>query len=190
MKNYTDLSKYPVLMDLLESSPLKWEVDLEGQRVVDGQVILGMKAGPSYDVTNLCHEVCHYVESPLDRCNKQGWGIKYPKIYQESFSTPKHLEREGRVWAWQYVLHDMVGLDTKDIVSSSPYLPDLWLLKDAYGIPDTKNTTIIAFFKDYTASLGYTQEEFLRRFHERNEYIKTFSPLIPEMSCKDRGTSL
>jgi len=178
---------YPCLQRILDASPLKWDVWVEGQRVVNGIVVLGMKAGPLAQVQNLCHELCHYAEIEIERCNQHGWGLGFPQIqyipgfgdFRDSFKTPAHHEREMRVWAFQSILHEMVGIEggIKDLVSSSIFLPDLFLLKD-YGLKNTSDETVRDYFEGRVRELAqeYTLSDLLGRIEQRNAYIRRDSP--------------
>jgi hypothetical protein len=80
---------------------------------------IGLKAGPSYNIQNLLHEMSHFVEIDDSRTLKSGWGLKYGKwsdlpyyagggFYE--FSSAEHIKREIKVWAYQYSLSQYLKL--------------------------------------------------------------------------------
>lgn len=181
---------YPLLESLLSQTPMVWETRVEGQRVRhDGTVVIGMRAGPAMSASNLCHELCHYIEINVERCNQPGWGLINPPFdyipgygeFQRSFNTTAHIDREIRVWAWQSILHRFVGIDegVESLVRSAVHLPDLELLTDG-RLSDLRPDTIRAFFKEQVERVAatYTIEEMKARLEERGAYCETQSRLL------------
>jgi len=97
-----------------------------------GTVILGCRAGSSYDVVNLLHEMAHFVEIPEERCVKPDWGFRPGKAVLGDFgiafipTTARGTEREARVWAWQTVLMREIGVpfDVESLVGAAVYMSD------------------------------------------------------------------
>jgi hypothetical protein len=116
-----------------KDSPIIIHENLEGQRVENNILYLGLKAGPEIHITNLLHEMSHLVEIDDARILSYGWGLKYGSLvqvilgqeYQEFLSTAA-TEREIRVWAFQHQLQNLLGIDTpiKETVKSAVYLGD------------------------------------------------------------------
>ena len=90
-------------------------IGLEGQRVTERAVELGLRAGPSLTIEALLHEMAHLVEIDDQRCTSHGWGFNYGKevvVAGQSFfefSNDASVRRELRVWAFQYALGTAVG---------------------------------------------------------------------------------
>ena len=86
--------------------------NIEGQRVDNGIIYIGAKAGPDSDISNLIHQMCHFVEIDTKRMTKHDWGFKYGKYWnicgQSGYepSTMQSTDREIRTWAYQYNLLD------------------------------------------------------------------------------------
>ena len=116
--------------DFFYDAPVLLDNDVQGQRVVDGKVIIGPRAGPESCYTNLVHEMAHLVEIDIDRINQHGWGLRYGKyweIYGQSGYEPQTDQavcREARVWALQLNLLQEYGvkIHATEIVSSAVYL--------------------------------------------------------------------
>lgn len=181
------LEDYPKLQKLIEDAPgLSVDMRLEGMDVTDGGLIkLGGRAGPTIEVSNICHELSHFVEIDVHRCAMPGWGLKYPEpqtvpriggmggyIFYE-FTTTAHLYREIRTWAWQYHLQKWAGLEEsiQEITAACVVLPDTFLLIESY-----KSEEIRAKFIEETRAYveKYTIEQFMERFEERCRYVETF----------------
>jgi len=100
---------------------------------VGGAVLtFGCRAGPSRDVVNLLHEMAHLVEIPEARSVKPDWGFKLGKPFLGAAGidfipvTAKGTEREARVWAWQTVLMEALGIPGKveDLVRGAVFMGD------------------------------------------------------------------
>ena len=98
---------------------------------------IGGIAGPSKNISNLIHELCHFAELPLDRLKqfKSDWGLRYGKFWQIGTrwgyepQTTQSVIREARVWAFQLSAqkHLNIGDNAEELVSSAIFLP-AWCL--------------------------------------------------------------
>lgn len=103
----------------------------EGQHVQGGIVELGTWAGPHADISNLLHEMGHFVEIDQPRMAKYGWGLKFGKYYQIGMHsghepyTAQSVWREIRVWAYQINLmnHYNIPETIENMTASADYLP-------------------------------------------------------------------
>ena len=115
-------------------SPILISESIEGQEVSDTKVItLGLKAGPSYLVYNLLHEMSHLVEIEDHRMTKPSWGLKYGNLIQiilgqeyQNFTSTQATEREIRVFAYQQHLlnHYQIESSLSDQAKLCTYLGD------------------------------------------------------------------
>lgn len=93
-----------------EKAPLTYSSKVEGNHVIDGRLVLGMRAGPEVKKINLLHEMAHFIEIDDARCMVYGWGLKVPETYipgHRPFYDPQTFQagaREIRVSAIQRVL--------------------------------------------------------------------------------------
>src|SRR5512134_41522 len=69
--------------------------------IINGRLHLGIWAGPSATVFNLCHEMAHFIEIDNRRCHLPGWGLKTGKtvligsqLVPEGMHTTQAIERE------------------------------------------------------------------------------------------------
>lgn len=126
-----------------------WEI--EGQKITeDGSIIIGERAGPSsyrssYQISNLIHEMSHFVEIDDARMKQYGWGLIYPEVWviDRMCMEPRTMqitERELRVVAFQANVLKYIGHsdDVENIISSFRYLPDFTFVpiedgSSAYG---------------------------------------------------------
>ena len=113
---------------------IKLSVGLEGQKCDGTTYIVGCKAGPSVDIQNLLHELCHFAELEKERLllfPRTSWGLKFGKFW--SFGqhwgyepqTSEQVEREARVWAFQLSASKYFGLNANshDYAKTAVWLP-------------------------------------------------------------------
>lgn len=110
------------------SVELVWDTT---QRVEEGKLQLGGRAGPTVHISNLCHEMAHLVEIDDARCGQPGWGLQLPKvfIYDRMCLNPETNQatrREVRVAAYQLNLMRHLGLRATPagLVRAYTFLPD------------------------------------------------------------------
>ena len=116
---------------LSKTSALRYKPNLEGQRIEDGVILVGDKAGPAYDLSNLCHELSHFVEIDDARMTSPSWGLRVPEVwvYNRMCIEPETIqmtERELRVTTFQKNLMDYLGfpVTVEELVASLKYLAD------------------------------------------------------------------
>lgn len=122
--------------------PLAWNWKLEGARLVDGTLTFGCRAGPESAVTNLVHEMGHFVEIEDYRMLRFGWGFKVPEIEvcgQLCVEPRTHqmTDREIRVFAFQKNILDYLGIEetVEELVRSMTFMPDFMLIPLENGRP-------------------------------------------------------
>lgn len=89
-----------------------------------GRLWLGMCAGTKEPkLSNLLHEMAHFIEIDDRRCGMYGWGLKLPRIVgtsryginYDSFKTDQHIRREIRVCAVQLNLAQHFAISDKEL---------------------------------------------------------------------------
>jgi hypothetical protein len=164
---HNDVVDLEMLHDIRQMvDPLEVDVNVNGQDIRNGRVVVGCKAGPLVAISHLLHEVCHFIEIDNRRVLKWGWGLKYGKTvpnpyptayapsYFQEFRTDQHIQRETRVWAMQYVLSKSVNVevDAYNLAGSAKYLPEFsYFVKGT----DEEATKVIA---DRIEALAHTEE--------------------------------
>lgn len=116
---------------LSHTNRVRYTPRLEGQRVDnDGVIFVGNRAGGLH-VSNLAHELSHFVEIDDARMQIYGWGLRRPEIWVFDRmccepTTMKMIERELRVIAYQFNLLESLGSPTqaRGFVSSLRFMPD------------------------------------------------------------------
>jgi len=105
---------------------LVFDAQVEGNRAQD-RMILGAKAGPGVDPSNLLHEMAHFIEIDDARCCVRGWGL-LTGFDEEPVITYQATERELRVIAIQKLLGEHFGVeaDIPKTISSMTFMPDWW----------------------------------------------------------------
>jgi len=108
--------------------------NMEGQTCEEKSYWVGGIAGPSCNLSNLLHEICHFAELEKERIlefPKKGWGLNMGKFWQignnwgYEQSTDQQVQREARVWAYQLSAQKHFGLNDSayELVSSVVWLP-------------------------------------------------------------------
>lgn len=126
------------LLGLFKGQPIhfSWTVN---QKFEDGKLWIGGRAGPKCDISNLAHEMAHFVEIDDDRCAITGWGLRVPEqwVYDRWCFEPltnQCTQRECRVAAYQHNLLKWAGVTRtpKYLVKSFYFLPDHWNVPGEY----------------------------------------------------------
>lgn len=102
------------------------EVETEGNRYEKledprSPMIFGCRAGPaswqdSYEISNLLHEMGHFLEIDTARMGIPGWGLRHRQVYLMGriFDEPVTCQgtmREARVMGYQIALGRLVGFE-------------------------------------------------------------------------------
>lgn len=154
---------------------LVWNVD---QRVVDGRLQIGGRAGPQRRLSNLCHEMAHFVEIDDDRCHEWGWGLRVPEvfIYDRMCANPvtnQATMRECRVAAYQLNLMRYLGARgaaPEILVRPFSFLPDWCYVPGGPG--DGGRFLWCANLVDrLSAQPGYQIDAFKREWWRKNEIL-------------------
>jgi hypothetical protein len=116
---------------LFQGREIQLDWNVQGNNSRNGRLVVGAKAGPKRSVSNLAHEMCHFVEIDDARCGEYGWGLRIPEveIYGRFCAQPvtrQGTERECRVAALQHNLLQWLGVyrTPKCLVSAFHFLPD------------------------------------------------------------------
>lgn len=131
---------------LSHTDRLRYKPGLEGQFVDrDGVIYVGNRAGPTRDLSNLAHELSHFVEVDDTRVGFYGWGLKAPEKWILGHRccepiTMQMTERELRVIAYQVNLLESLGSPSRPrtFVRSLIYMADFIYVpledgRSAYG---------------------------------------------------------
>ena len=162
---------------------------LEGQTIGDdGTIFIGDRAGPELEITNLCHEMAHFVEIDDARMTCRKWGLQVRKVVicgQECLDprTTQITEREMRVAAYQSHLQELIGVSESidEITKSFRWLPDFTFIplengRPAFGEgsdPDVPYEEIdpsrLRWIANRTRELRsvYTLERFVSEWHRK-----------------------
>lgn len=104
-----------------QGTKLRFDPDTEGNKIVDGRMVLGMRAGPvRNDPLTLLHEMAHFIEIDDARCTVDGWGLQVPYLSIPPYAPCKNPQtfqaaaREIRVSAIQRVLAHHFGFEFDD----------------------------------------------------------------------------
>lgn len=147
--------------DFFQGHPVSLDMDLEGQSIDEqGNFILGGRAGPGVEVSNLVHEMAHLAEREIPKLLEKpnfAWGFSFGKYWevfgQSGFEpqTDRSVLRERDVWAYQISIchHYGISLETEDeegeeeiyqVIKSAVYLPAFCLYaRNLYGHLDYKD---------------------------------------------------
>jgi hypothetical protein len=124
---------------------IRYEPGLQGQRVKDGVVFVGNRAGPTRAFSYLAHELSHFVEIDDARQQSHNWGLKVPTLVVlgqtcTQNTTRQMTERELRVMAYQANLMEAIGAPARipEMVRALQFMPDFFLVpledgRPAYG---------------------------------------------------------
>jgi hypothetical protein len=157
-------------------------------------VWIGNRAGPALALSNLVHELCHFVEIDDARMTVHGWGLHVPQVVIlgqvcNEPVTKKMTERELRVIAYQLNVLESIGAPSraKNLVSSLQYMSDFIYVpledgRSAYGedSPDReemssreKDASRIRWMANKVTELRaqYTLERFDREFFRKAQLL-------------------
>lgn len=90
--------------------------NVSGMAVQKKGLVMGTRAGPSYDADFLCHEMAHMIEATDSRVLRPAWGMRYRTVVEingvlyEDPITPQGCFREIRTFGIQQVLCEMLGV--------------------------------------------------------------------------------
>lgn len=161
-----------------------------------GNVVLGPWAGPEALISNLVHEMSHFVEIDEGRMTEFGWGLHVPEIHIAGRlclepQTRQATERELRVIAFQVNVLEYLGFprSVRDLVEPLDWMPD-WVF-----VPIEDGSS--AFGEDRSHKLSYreitksqkrwcakeverlrptfTAERFIAEWKRRNELLQRSS---------------
>lgn len=161
-------------------APIEYDSKISGQKVNGDRIKIGPWAGPETAISNVLHEVCHFVEIDEARMRESGWGLIVPtqflfgKMFNE-FSTPKHIYREQRVWAYQLNLHYKYGIreDAYEFAKSAQWLGGFgWLLEEHRGKTDKQRLlSFAASIEKLAEDPKYSFDSFMLEFNRRKSLI-------------------
>lgn len=128
----TSISKFT------ESGTIMVDPDSEGAKYESGRLTLGMRSGPSQDMTNVLHELAHLVEIEDDRIGSNNWGLRIRRVeilgrLVIDPQTPQATQRECRVFGIQARMMEAVGIpyDMDEFVDLNKWLPDHYCSDEA-----------------------------------------------------------
>lgn len=147
-----------------------------------GRLMFGVWAGPAARVSNLLHEMAHFVEIDERRMGKRGWGLRLPKMHYipgpyggSTWCEPTTMQitaREIRVIAYQHHLHVHLGIEPwrKLLPDLLPFLPD-W-----YNVPGRRDGSrqrwVWSLYDRLIASPRYSLAAFQAEWARRNDLLR------------------
>ena len=171
------------------------QVGLSQTLIEDGDgvlVSLSPWAGPVADISNLVHEMAHFVEIDEARMTRFGWGLDVPQVHIGGQScdqpvTCQATKRELRVMAYQASVLKYLGFpkSIRNLVQPLVFMSD-WTLVPlengihpyADGAPKVPYDEIDKSRRRWCAkqietfSETHTLERFLSEWKRRNEVLK------------------
>lgn len=160
-------------------APIEIDEEIQGQSVDENRIKIGCRAGPSMCLSNLVHEICHFIEIDQKRMHKHGWGLRYGKrIYIPGYpifyemNSIQAIEREARVWAMQmnFSKEKNVKFDLEDCVESARFINCFSYVK---GSSDKdKFATIQEKILAYAAQPAYAFDELMTELKRRTVLLK------------------
>jgi hypothetical protein len=171
-------------------NPVKICQKFEGQGITaDNCFKLGCVAGPSVELSNLLHEMCHLAEREKDKLllrPHSAWGFTFGKYWEllgqsgYEAQTDQSVLREARVWSYQLSLSRELGIEesAEELVSSAVYLDAFCLFKFnhiAKGKPyrerERETLQVLAKLVEDQTEV-FTFERFEQDWFERMELLK------------------
>ncbi len=161
--------------------PVRISYKLEGQALdKEGRFLLGCKAGPTIEASNLLHEMAHFAEREVEALKKRpvgSWGFKFGKLVEIpavsysrfEFSGVQHIERELRVFGYHLNLARKyeVGETAKSLAGLCRFLQNFLL----YGSSEEASLTIIEKRIEEAAAI-YTLEKFEDEWWSRTKLLR------------------
>lgn len=159
----------------------------------EDRVVLGPWAGPEATISNLVHEMSHFVEIDERRMTAYGWGLHVPEIHIAGRvclepQTRQATERELRVIAFQANILEYLGFprSVRDLVAPLDWMPDFVFVpiedgSSAYGDDRTHKLSYEAIQKSQKRWCAkqvevlretFTAERFLSEWKRRNAVLK------------------
>ena len=134
-----------------QSAKLTFDSEIQGNKIVDGRMVLGMRAGYESETENLLHEMSHFIEIDDARCASTGWGLSVNMAYfaghppgpdPRTFQAPA---REIRVSAIQRVLSQHFNIEFDDFTWAKliyDWVPgSCYVLAEFEGLPEWGDET-------------------------------------------------
>lgn len=172
-----------IVDEFFVGSEITYRPGLEGQRVEEGHVVIGDKAGPGRDLGNLCHEMSHFVEIDDRRMGRPGWGLRVPEVwvFDRMCCEPTTMQmtaREMRVIAFQANLMEYLGIQgqLEGAVQSMRFMPDF------YMVPEEEPRTDVKSYRDYDA----TRLRWISKRVEELRKVHTLDVFLSEWSRKNK----
>lgn len=151
-----------------------------------GRYYLGTWAGPEAKLSNLLHEMGHFVEREIDKLKEfpiSNWGYSFGKYWELCGRsgweprTDQDVRREQRVWAYQISLEKHFGIyeSPYEMVNAAPFLGG-WCFYQPLEIETYENEPRIRKLAEETEELSrtrYTLERFRKGWWRR---IRELSP--------------
>jgi len=162
-----------------------------------GNYLLGNRAGPSCHISSLTHEMCHLAEREIPKLLEKpncSWGFTYGKYWEclgqsgyES-QTDQSVLREARVWAYQWSLHQTLGIPIEDdeednniegLVSSAVYMDAFFIYRNKRIDPnlefrqkEKEGLKALAAEVQELSRTRFTFDDFKRNWNEHMAALK------------------
>lgn len=160
-----------------EQNSVRFDMNLEGMRPINGGICLGGRAGPSVDASNLLHEISHFLEIDEPRMTVRDWGLRIKSrvfVGEMEFIEAQTAEaclREARVFAMQKVLAE--GLGFRFDKARSAHIIERYIDGSLF-LPGNNEKDRKRFLRDRieAMSLTYRFEDLMTEFHRRAALIR------------------
>lgn len=195
LKNYvTKKERTRVYDEFFADAAVRVDWDAAAQSIDhEGNVVLGPWTGPEALISNLVHEMCHFVEIDERRMNVFGWGLDVPEIYIAGHrclepQTCQATKRELRVMAFQANVLEYIGFprSVRTLVRPLDWMPDFVFVpiedgSSAYGEDRTHKLSYAEITKSQLRWCAkevealretFTTERFLSEWKRRNDVLK------------------
>lgn len=122
--------------DWILGTNVRIKEEAQGALLLDDGIVMGYRAGPSSEMSNLLHEFGHFIETPEDRLLYRNWGLwLHSEGYGPMPKTPQASLRELRVYGMQKVLCDYMNVswDIQEACHSLSFMPDWHHIEVLFG---------------------------------------------------------
>lgn len=164
--------------ELFREAAVKLNWTRPAQRIDEqGNIVLGCRLAGITKLSNLAHELGHFVEIDEGRMGQPGWGLTYPQVEiggrkYDSPQSYKGLLRECRVLAFQANILTYFGAfdegDHKSWADSLSFLPDY--INAPGPIAKSKTPWILRQIDELRAV--HTLDLFMSEWSRRNQILK------------------
>ena len=162
----------------LKNNIIEYRPNISGQSFENHKFILGDRAGPSRDLSNLLHEICHFAEREIGKLKSHptyGWGFYLGKYWQIGTrwgyepTTDQQVQREARVWAFQLACQRQFNLNDSafELIKSAVFLPAWCYFTSKYKFKEKKALYKLSCQVERMSRNRWNYQRLLDDFNER-----------------------